>query len=122
MRIDKWLWCARIFKTRSLASKTARAGKVRVNNIKAKPAREVSVSDFVKFQLGGLVVEYEVLKIPNQRGSASEAAKIYKETNKSIERRDQYAKEKKLIIASDIPTQGRPDKRTRRLLLNNRRH
>ena len=98
MRIDKWLWCARIFKTRSLASKTVRAGKVRVNNIKAKPAREVSVSDFVKFQLGGLVVEYEVLKIPNQRGSASEAAKIYKETNKSIERRDQYAKEKKLII------------------------
>ena len=51
MRIDKWLWCARIFKTRSLASKTVRAGKVRVNNIKAKPAREVSVSDFVKFQL-----------------------------------------------------------------------
>lgn len=120
MRIDKWLWCARFFKTRSLAAKAVHVGKVYVNSVKVKAAREILVGDILKLWSGDRIFEYEVLKIPSRRGPSTEAEKLYEESNESIERRKQYSKRRSPVSIFNPPTLGRPDKRTRRLLLQKR--
>ena len=117
LRIDKWLWFARFFKTRSLAAKAVTAGHVRVNGMRVKPSRAVALGDALNVQRGAELTECNVVALPARRGSATEARQCYLETEESIARRETRALERKsLATALGQPTKGRPDKRTRRML------
>lgn len=117
LRIDRWLWCARFFKTRSLAADAVKGGHVRVNGQRAKPARDVKVGDTLTIQQGDIEREITVAGIPVRRGPATEASRCYIESDASIARREE-ARERRSIERElrRPPTPGRPDKRTRRLL------
>jgi ribosome-associated heat shock protein Hsp15 len=118
LRIDRWLWCARLFKSRSAAAEAVRAGHVRVNGQRVKPAYAVRVGDALTCTLPhGMERDVTVAAIPARRGPAAEAAAAYVETPESLERR-RSAAEARAALAP--PTSGRPDKRTRRLLLKAR--
>ena len=121
MRVDRWLWYARFFKTRTLAINSVRSGRVRVNGERAKASREVSIGSALSIQRGDAIVDVRVLKIPSRRGPAAEAAGLYEEKAESIERREKSTERKRSAFRFESPTQGRPDKRTRRLLRNQRR-
>jgi ribosome-associated heat shock protein Hsp15 len=120
LRIDRWLWCARFFKSRSAAAEAVRAGRVRLNGGKVKPAHDVKSGDAVTIELGthGDEREITIAAIPARRGPASEAAMCYSESSESVERRRVAAEAR--ALAPPPPTPGRPDKRTRRLLLRAR--
>jgi ribosome-associated heat shock protein Hsp15 len=115
-RIDKWLWAARFFKTRELASKACEMGRIESNGVRAKPAREVRIGDMLRIKNEAAEWEIEVLALSRQRGSASIAQTLYRETEASIELRRNAAEERRLLgpIAT-MPT-GRPSKRDRRLI------
>lgn len=116
-RIDKWLWAARFFKTRELASKACEMGRVTSNTVRAKPAREVHVSDMLRIQKEDGEHEIEVLALSQQRGPAAVAQTLYRETEASIEGRRKAAEERRLLapMYSAAPS-GRPSKRDRRLI------
>jgi ribosome-associated heat shock protein Hsp15 len=117
LRIDRWLWCARFFKTRSLAADAVKGGHVRVNGQRAKPAREVRVGDTLIIGRDDTEYEVAVTGIPARRGPAAEARLCYVESDASVERRRVAAEQR--AVARDAlrpPTPGRPDKRTRRLM------
>lgn len=120
LRVDRWLWCARFFKSRSAAAEAVRGGRVRLNGGRVKPAHDVKPGDAVTLELGahGDEREITITAIPARRGPASEAAMCYLESSQSVERRRAAAEARKL--APPPPTLGRPDKRTRRLLLRAR--
>ena len=84
VRLDKWLWAARFYKTRSLARSMIEGGKVDYNGVKAKPSRTVEIGALVKVLQGNIRREVEVVKISDQRGPAVVAQTLYKETEKSI--------------------------------------
>jgi ribosome-associated heat shock protein Hsp15 len=115
-RIDKWLWAARFFKTRELASKACELGRVSSNGVRAKPAREVKVGDMLQLEnaTGNFVVE--VLGLSQQRGPAAMAQSLYRETAESIEARRQFAENRKLMGPLDFAPTKRPSKRDRRLI------
>lgn len=119
LRIDRWLWCARFFKSRSLATEAVRAGHVRVNGQRIKPARDVSPGDRLSIQKGDITFDVEIRLIPVRRGPAPEAARCYEESEQSVQRRERARRERPLAAAP--PTRGRPDKRTRRLLRDRQR-
>ncbi|MCR4305045.1 MAG: RNA-binding S4 domain-containing protein [Gallionella sp.] len=112
-RIDKWLCAARFFKTRSLAADAVECGKVHVNEARVKPAKPVSVADMLDIHIGQKRYVVEVLALSNRRGSASEAQKLYRETDESRQRREAIAAQ---IKAEPQPFRfsGRPTKRDRR--------
>lgn len=117
LRIDKWLWAARFYKTRSLAVEEISKGRVRVNDVEAKPSREVKVGDTVALRQGPLVRTLVVRGISSQRGSAPVAQQLYEETEESLALRAQAAEQRHL--ASDPASSlehGRPTKRDRRTL------
>lgn len=117
LRIDKWLWAARFYKTRSLAVEELDKGRVRVNDIEAKPSREVKVGDTVALRQGPVIRTLVVLGISSQRGPAPVAQQLYEETEESLQRRAQAAEQHR--IASDPASSlehGRPTKRDRRSL------
>ena len=120
LRIDRWLWCARFFKSRSGAAEAVRSGRVRLNGGKVKPAHDVKPGDAVTIELGahGDEREITIAAIPARRGPATEAATCYVESSESVERRRAAAEAR--ALAPPPPTPGRPDKRTRRLLLRAR--
>src|SRR5215831_4581769 len=120
LRIDRWLWCARFFKSRSAAAEAVRGGRVRLNGGKVKPAHDVKPGDAVTIELGahGDEREITIAAIPARRGPATEAATCYVESSESVERRRAAAEAR--ALAPPPPTLGRPDKRTRRLLLRAR--
>jgi len=121
LRIDRWLWCARFFKTRSVAAEAVRSGHVRLNGQRVKPAHAVRIGDALTVELRDESERDVVIAaIPARRGPAPEAAATYDETPESIERRRQAAEQRALRPAFAPPTEGRPDKRTRRLLLRAR--
>ncbi len=121
LRIDRWLWCARLFKTRSVAATAVRGGLVHLNGQRVKPAHAVKVGDVLEVELrDDSRRELTIATIPARRGPAPEAAKAYVESAESIERRRVAAEERKQRIRYVPPTPGRPDKRTRRLLLRAR--
>jgi ribosome-associated heat shock protein Hsp15 len=118
LRIDRWLWCARFFKTRSAAAEAVRSGHVRLNAQRVKPSHAVKVGDALSLELpDSSEREVTIEAIPLRRGPAAEAAAAYVETLESIERRRLAAEQRALRPAFAPPTAGRPDKRTRRLLL-----
>lgn len=121
MRIDRWLWCARFFKTRSLAASAVRRGKVRVEGERVKPAREVTVGNALSIHRDETVTDIRVLRIPSRRGPAAEAAAVYEETAESIARRELAAERRRTAPRLEPPTRGRPDKRTRRLVRHQQR-
>jgi ribosome-associated heat shock protein Hsp15 len=116
-RIDKWLWAARFYKTREQASKACELQRVLSNSQPAKPAREVRVGDMLHIKNEGGEFEVEVLALSQQRGPASVAQTLYRETEESKEARRKAAEERKLLgpMAYSAPSK-RPSKRDRRLI------
>jgi ribosome-associated heat shock protein Hsp15 len=116
MRLDKWLWVARFFKTRSLAAAAADGGKVKVNRAAAKPAKDVKVGDLVQFRVGDHDWEIVVQGLDGQRRPAVEAQLLYQETAESSLRRARAAELRALAPAPEQEQKGRPTKRDRRQL------
>lgn len=117
LRIDKWLWCARFFKSRSLAAEAVAGGKVHLNAQRVKPSRAVQAGDVLEITLGIEVATVKVTAIPMRRGPAAEARLCYEETPESLARRERYREQRRLAAMAAPQTDGRPDKRTRRELL-----
>ena len=116
VRIDKWLWAARFFKTRSLAKDAVTNGKVRLNQQRAKPAKEVHLSDELKIRTGYVERTVIVQGLSTQRRSASEAVLLYEETPESIQHREQVAELRKQSAALRPHGAGRPTKKQRRTI------
>ena len=116
VRVDRWLWAARFFKTRGLATEAATGGRVQVNGARAKPAKNVQVGDTIEITIGALRRTVEVTGLAERRGSASEAATMYAETPESIEARERFVLERRLArpLGADLGT--RPTKLARRQL------
>lgn len=114
VRIDKWLWVARFFKTRALATAAVEGGKVQVNGERAKPSKQVRCGDELRIQKGTELFVIEVLGLALQRGSAERARTLYVETEASIAARRILTEERRLQIAAEPVPGGRPDKRSRR--------
>ncbi|NCP40298.1 MAG: RNA-binding S4 domain-containing protein [Rhodoferax sp.] len=115
LRIDKWLWAARFFKTRSLACDEIDKGRVQVNGAAVKPARELKAGDSVQLRSGAVTRIVTVLAISDKRGPAPQAALLYQETAESIAQRQLAAEQRRLAPEPALTlTQGRPTKRDRR--------
>jgi ribosome-associated heat shock protein Hsp15 len=115
--MDKWLWAARFFKTRSLASRACELGRIQSNGQPAKPAREVHVGDMLRITNDGGDFQVEVLELSEVRGPASVAQTLYRETEASREARHKAAAERKAAMQfAPMPT-GRPSKRDRRKII-----
>ena len=113
LRIDKWLWAARFYKTRSLATEEIDKGRVRVNDAEVKPAKEVKVGDTVALRQGPTTRTVLVLGISDRRGGAPQAQLLYEETQASLDERAQLTEQRRLEPASSLE-HGRPTKRDRR--------
>jgi ribosome-associated heat shock protein Hsp15 len=117
VRIDKWLWAARFFKTRALASKACDLGRIHSNEIQAKPARDVHVGDMLRIRNEGGEFHVQVLALSETRGPATVAQALYDETEASKEARLKLAAERKAMQEfAPIPTH-RPSKRDRRHII-----
>lgn len=116
VRIDKWLWAARFFKTRSLATDAVDGGKVRLNGDRVKPARGVKPGDTLDIDNGSTEWEVVVQGLSDKRGAATAAQALYSETEKSIAERQLNAEQRKLFREPSEAIKGRPTKRDRRLL------
>jgi ribosome-associated heat shock protein Hsp15 len=117
VRIDKWLWAARFFKTRALASKACDLGRIHSNEIQAKPARDVRVGDMLRIRNEGGEFHIQVLALSEMRGPAAQAQTLYAETEASKEARARVAAERKAMQEfAPIPTH-RPSKRDRRHII-----
>ena len=114
VRLDKWLWAARFFKTRSMAHEAIEGGKVYVDNVRAKPSRSVSVGDeiIITTQRGRFQVVVE--QVSSQRGSGAIASKMYRETDESKKQREEIAEMHRL--ARNAAPDERPNSQDRRLL------
>ena len=123
MRVDKWLWVARLLKTRALAAEAVKAARVKVNGVTAKPSKEVGPGDRLELRTGPVRREVIVRGVAPRRGPATEAALLYEETPESIAARERHADERRLA-RQDGGEGGRPTKKDRRLLekLKGRRH
>ncbi len=117
VRIDKWLWAARFFKTRALASKACDMGRIRSNGIEAKPARDVRVGDKLHVKNEGGDFEIDVLAISEMRGPAAVAQGLYHETDASKEARAKVAAERKAMQEYAPLPERRPSKRDRRRII-----
>ncbi len=114
VRIDKFLWVARFFKTRALAADACDLGRVDCNGHRAKPAREVRVGDRLRVTNEGGIFEVEVLELSAARGPAATAQTLYREFPESRAAREAAAAERKEMLAAGGMTEGRPSKRDRR--------
>jgi ribosome-associated heat shock protein Hsp15 len=113
VRIDKWLWAARFFKTRALAARACALGRVQFNGQPAKAAREVHISDMLRITNDSGEFEVEVLLLSEARGPASVAQTLYRETDASRELRLKVAAERKAMMQFEQLPPGRPSKRDR---------
>jgi len=116
VRMDKWLWAARFFKTRALAAKACELGRVESNGHTAKAAREVRVGDRLKVTNPGGTFEVEVLGLSEVRGPAAVAHELYRESEESVAARARAAEERKALGPLDWGREGRPSKKDRRLI------
>lgn len=116
VRVDKWLWVARFFKTRSLAAQAVEGGRVQLNGQRVKPAREVKPGDALVIHIGALEWVIEVRKLSSRRGPAPEAQTLYAESDVSRQRRFEAVAARKLASAPVRSEKGRPTKRDRRQL------
>jgi ribosome-associated heat shock protein Hsp15 len=116
LRVDKWLWAARLFKTRSLAAKAIDLGRVRIDGARTKPARELHVGDRLEVHVGDVPIEVVVRALSAQRGPAPTARLLYEETPASAERRAQRQAARTLAPEPGRDLKGRPTKREGREL------
>jgi ribosome-associated heat shock protein Hsp15 len=115
IRVDKWLWAARLLKTRALAADAVKAGRVQVNGVAAKPSKDVRPGDRLELRTGPVRMSLIVRGTAPRRGPASEAARLYEETADSREARERHAEERRLA-RQEGGEGGRPTKRDRRRL------
>lgn len=117
MRLDKWLWAARFYKTRSLATEEVGKGRVLLNGQTAKPSREMKVGDVLRLRIGTLEREVVVRGLSEMRGPAPQAQALYEETPESIAARLLAAEQRRLAPEPAMSlTEGRPTKQNRRAL------
>ena len=117
MRLDKWLWAARFFKTRALAQKHIELGRVKVNGDKVKNSKIIAVGDVVDLQLNSLPYRLTIKGLNLQRRPASEARLLYAEDEATIKRREEIVQlNKSAQIVGEFTERGRPTKRNRRLM------
>jgi ribosome-associated heat shock protein Hsp15 len=114
VRIDKWLWAARFFKTRSLASKAVSGGHVALNGHRIKPARTVQAGDLLVIRQGFAEYTVKVLGVSEHRGPAVAARALYEETTESVEKREQVQAERKAMNLQGSRPEHRPNKYERR--------
>ena len=117
IRIDKWLWAARFFKTRAQAAKACEIGRIRSNEIEAKPARDVRVGDMLRIRNEGGEFHIEVLQLSGIRGPAAVAQTLYRETEESKQKRLREAAERKAMQQYAPLPEHRPSKRDRRRIV-----
>ncbi|MGH9600618.1 MAG: RNA-binding S4 domain-containing protein [Terracidiphilus sp.] len=117
VRIDKWLWAARFFKTRTLAARACELGRVRSNGVEAKPARDVRVGDRLHIGNEGGAFEVDVLLLSEMRGPAAVAQTLYCESQASREARMKLAEERKAMREFAPIPEHRPSKRDRRRII-----
>lgn len=116
VRFDKWLWAARFYKTRSLCVQAIDAGQARVNGERAKSARNMRVGESVSIRKSGIVCEVMVTALSDRRGNATEAAKLYVETEASVAAREEALLARRAADLTQVRFTGRPTKRERRKL------
>jgi ribosome-associated heat shock protein Hsp15 len=116
LRLDRWLWCVRLFKSRTLAAEAVAGGKVKVGGRRVKPAQPLRVGDRLTISRPGFEFECEVLKLPQRRGSAPLAQACYSETDAARAAREKYVEAAKLASAFAPRSLERPDKHGRREL------
>lgn len=116
VRLDKWLWAARFFKTRSLAADAIDGGKVQIGGERVKRSREVRAGDVVRIRLGPYEHYVVVRGIAERRGPAAAARELYEETPESLAQREKLREQLSLLPAAFIPAKGRPTKRDRRAM------
>jgi ribosome-associated heat shock protein Hsp15 len=116
LRLDKWLWAARFFKTRSLAQQAIESGRVTLNDQRTKPAHVLKISDFVSVRVGEFAWRIQVKKLSDWRGPATEARKLYEETAESRAERERRVELRRWSAEPAAGIKGRPTKRERRRL------
>lgn len=117
VRLDKWLWAARFYKTRALAREMVQSGKVHYDGQRSKPSKVVQVGAIIKLRQGFDSKEVEVLELSEQRRGAPEAQLLYRETEESLATREENAEARKLNALYNPHPDGRPDKKQRRQLI-----
>ncbi len=116
VRIDKWLWAARFYKTRSQAIDAVNGGHVRVNDVRCKSSRGVQLEDKIRINKNSTQTIIIVKKLSVKRGAAPQAQQMYAETEQSLQQREIQQTQRKLNVMANPHPQGRPDKRQRRQL------
>jgi len=116
VRLDKWLWAARFYKTRSAATDAVLGGRVHVNGARVRPAKEIRVGDELELTIGVSRRVVEVLVLSDKRGPATDAATLYRETPESIDARERAAAERRLARPLGVDPGARPTKQDRRRL------
>ena len=116
VRMDKWLWAARFFKTRSMAARACELGRIESHGQPAKPAREVKAGDLLRIKNDSGEFHVEVLALSDMRGPAPVAQTLYRETQESKELRARMAEERKLMPVFERFREGKPSKKDRRVI------
>ncbi len=114
LRLDKWLWAARFFKTRGLATEAINGGHVHLNGSRPKPSRPLQVGDELSIRKAGMEFVITVRELSDKRGPAPVAQSLYEEHAESIAKREAYVEERRLLAAAGTGPARRPDKRSRR--------
>ncbi|MGY0399346.1 MAG: RNA-binding S4 domain-containing protein [Ostreibacterium sp.] len=117
IRLDKWLWASRFFKTRSLATEAIKGGRVRVNSNRVKPSKSVEIGQMISINKPSQSVEIAVVALSDKRGDFTTAQTLYTETKESINKRQKEILIRKLASQSTPTTKGRPTKRNRRQIV-----
>ena len=114
MRIDKWLWAARFFKTRSIATAEVEGGHVEINGERAKPSKQLRVGDELRIRVNQFTHVVHIRELSERRGPAAEARRLYEETAESLRERERLAEQRRLAPTPTYEEGGRPTKRDRR--------
>jgi ribosome-associated heat shock protein Hsp15 len=117
IRLDKWLWAARFFKTRSLATEAINGGHVHLNGGRVKPSRSVKLDDEVRIRKGSLELTVHIRALSDKRGPASVAQTLYEETEGSHQQRELHSEQRRLLAAATPHPEKRPSKRDRRHII-----
>ncbi len=117
VRLDKWLWAARFYKTRALAVEAIKGGHVHLNGHRVKPSRKVEAGDALRIRKGEDVFQIEIRDVSDKRGPATRARQLYEETPRSIEARERQRAERRVLAAAAGRPAKRPDKRARRRII-----
>jgi ribosome-associated heat shock protein Hsp15 len=117
VRLDKWLWAARFFKTRSVAREAVAGGKVHLNGNRAKPGRSLNIGDELRIQRAEEEYTITIVDLTARRGPATVARTLYEESEESRTQREKLAEERRLNRMQNTSNEGRPDKRQRRRLI-----